>query len=129
MADNSLFQIELSRAYGIEEWKDDLKQLMRSAGKGQQSVFLFSDTQIKYQSFLEDINNLLNNGEVPNLFEADDKGEILELTRNLVKDQGKEGIESQEQLMAFFVETVKKNLHVVLCFSPIGNAFRSRIRM
>lgn len=29
-------------------------------------TFLFSDTQILYESFLEDINNILNNGEVPN---------------------------------------------------------------
>ena len=67
---------------------------MRSAGKGNKSVFLFSDTQIKYESFIEDVNNLLNNGEVPNLFEADERGEILEIARNVVKDQGKEGIES-----------------------------------
>jgi dynein heavy chain len=35
-------------------------------------VFLFSDTQISKESFLEDINNILNNGDVPNLFETED---------------------------------------------------------
>jgi dynein heavy chain len=34
---------------------------------------LFSDTQIVRESFLEDINNLLNSGEVPNLFPVDEK--------------------------------------------------------
>ena len=28
-----------------------------------------------------------------------------------------------------FIERVRRNLHVVLAFSPIGDAFRNRIRM
>jgi dynein heavy chain, axonemal len=33
------------------------------------------------------------------------------------------------QLYIYFIERVKKNLHIVLCFSPIGDAFRTRVRM
>lgn len=129
MADNKLKQIELTKNYGIEEWKTDLKELLKSSGKGDKSVFLFSDTQIKQESFIEDVNNLLNNGEVPNLFEADERGELLESARKLAKLEGREGVETTDQLLAFFTETVKKHLHVVLCFSPIGDTFRQRIRM
>ena len=32
------------------------------------------------------------------------------------------------QLMAFFVEMVRENLHVVVCMSPVGDAFRERLR-
>lgn len=42
-------------------------------------MFLITDTQIKEESFLEDIDNLLNTGEVPNLFAADEKAEIMEV--------------------------------------------------
>lgn len=42
-------------------------------------VFLITDTQIKEESFLEDIDNLLNTGEVPNIFAADEKSEIMEV--------------------------------------------------
>jgi len=38
--------------------------------------FLFSDTQIVFESFLEDINNLLNSGEIPNLFAPEEKVQI-----------------------------------------------------
>lgn len=45
--------------------------------------FLFSPLQIKQESFLEDINNLLNAGEVPNLYPADEKQEICDKMRQL----------------------------------------------
>ena len=32
------------------------------------------------------------------------------------------------KLFAFFVERVRANLHLVLCFSPIGDKFRQRAR-
>lgn len=32
-------------------------------------------------------------------------------------------------LYNFFVERVRQNLHVALAMSPIGNAFRNRLRM
>ena len=36
------------------------------------STFLMTDTQIMYESFLEDINNILNTGEITNLYVKED---------------------------------------------------------
>lgn len=56
---------QLSKAYEFTEWREDLKRVMRHAGADEKpTVFLFSDTQIKQEAFLVDINNLLNSGEV-----------------------------------------------------------------
>lgn len=42
-----LRQIEMSRTYGLTEWREDLKGIMKRAGFGEQPVvFLFSDTQV-----------------------------------------------------------------------------------
>jgi dynein heavy chain len=47
MAEYECFQIELSKNYGISEWRDDLKKVMLAAGlNNTQTVFLFSDTQV-----------------------------------------------------------------------------------
>ena len=60
-----LMQVEVSAQYSVVEWKEDLKKLMTKTGsEGKPTTFLFTDTQIKFESMLEDINNILNNGEV-----------------------------------------------------------------
>lgn len=65
MAEYSLFTIEISKSYSVTEWREDLRTVLRKAGSdGQPTVFLFSDNQLKDESFLEDINNILNMGEV-----------------------------------------------------------------
>lgn len=55
----------------------DIKKLYRLTGvENKPTVFLFNDTQIVDESFLEDINNILSSGEVPNLYKPDEFEEV-----------------------------------------------------
>lgn len=57
-----------------------LQTMLKSAGcQMKHTVFLLTDTQIKEESFLEDVDSLLNTGEVPNLFAVDEKAELNEV--------------------------------------------------
>lgn len=61
--------------------------MLRTSGvDGQDVSFVFSDTQIILESFLEDINNILNTGEVPNLFENEETEAIVGDLRPKLKD-------------------------------------------
>ncbi|RZF36882.1 hypothetical protein LSTR_LSTR004570 [Laodelphax striatellus] len=130
MSDMALFQIEIAKNYGISEWRDDLKVLLRRAGcEGKLQVFLFSDSQIKDEAFVEDINLILNTGDVPNLYASDEKADILDKMMNCARETNRKLDTTPLALYNFFLERVRNNLHVSLAMSPVGDQFRNRIRM
>ncbi|TPX70976.1 hypothetical protein CcCBS67573_g06369 [Chytriomyces confervae] len=126
VADYDVFQVEIAKNYGMVEWHEDIKKIFRSAGGlGRQTVFLFSDTQIQQEAFLEEINNILNSGEVPNLYPNDEKQELFEVMRN---NGARMGEATPAAMFQMFIDRCRENLHIVLCMSPVGEAFRNRLR-
>ncbi|KAF5297854.1 hypothetical protein FQA39_LY19240 [Lamprigera yunnana] len=76
---HSFFQPEITKNYGMNEWREDLKRVVKEAGGlGKHTVFLFTEGQIKEEGFLQDIEGLLNSGEVPNLFQIEEKQEVMD---------------------------------------------------
>ena len=101
--------------------------MLKTCGLEVQTVqFLFSDTQIVFESFLEDINNLLNSGEIPNLFAPEDRATINDELADKAKAAGVP--QTREAIYAYFVQLCRQNMHIVLAFSPVGDAFRDRCR-
>ncbi|KAG6609727.1 Axonemal dynein heavy chain [Phytophthora cinnamomi] len=129
MAEYKLFQIEISKSYSRTEWRNDIKKVLQLSGlNNQPTVFLFSDTQIVEEAYLEDINGLLNTGEVANLWANDELVQMNEALEPAATASGVNAGNSAE-LYNFFVGRCRTNLHIVLALSPIGEAFRRRLRM
>nr|XP_040043942.1 dynein heavy chain 2, axonemal isoform X1 [Gasterosteus aculeatus aculeatus] len=121
-----VFQVEVTKHYRKQEFREDIKKLYWLAGvDNKPTVFLFNDTQVVDESFLEDINNVLSSGEVPNLYKQDEFAEVC----NAVSDSARKNniTETPDCLFSYLIERVRNNLHIVLCMSPVGESFRNHI--
>lgn len=131
IAQYEMVRLEMVKGYGMKEWREDMvNSLFYAAGiESNPHVFLLPDTQIINEAFVEDVNNILNNGKIPNLYAQDDLSKIIEEMKDVHKsDDLIKGLEDAG-IMEVFEDCAKNSIHVVLAFSPIGEDFKRRLRM
>ncbi|XP_039357488.1 dynein heavy chain 17, axonemal isoform X17 [Mauremys reevesii] len=122
-----VFQITLKKGYGIPDLKLDLaSQYIKAAVKNTPTVFLMTDSQVAEEQFLVLINDLLASGEIPGLFQDDEVENIIGAMRPQVKSLGMQ--DTRENCWKFFIDKVRRQLKVILCFSPVGSTLRVRAR-
>lgn len=125
----SSYQITLTRIYNVNNLMDDMKHLYRvSGGLGQGITFIFTDNDIKEETFLECLNNVLSSGEIANLFAKDELDEIQTELIPVMKKVKPKTPPSGDNLYEFFISRARSNLHIVLCFSPVSYFFLSCLR-
>jgi dynein heavy chain len=71
---------------------------------------------------VEEICNLLNNGEIPNLFPQDERAKIIEEVIGAPQSA------SPNEKYQHFVQKCRLNLHIIICMQPVGESFRRRLR-
>ena len=125
----SVFQIKAHRGYSLEDFKDDLRTVMRRAGcRGEKICFIFDKSNIMDSGFLEYMNALLASGEVPGLFEGDDYSHLIHQCREGVSREGAAIINTSDEneLYKWFVGQVQRNLHIVFTMNPQSPDFYHR---
>jgi dynein heavy chain len=75
-----IFMIQLTRGYKEKEFREDLKKLFEMLVEGP-TLFLFTDSHVIEEGFLELINNLLTIGMVPALFDEEGKKAMIDKIR------------------------------------------------
>uniref|UniRef100_A0A3B3UDD1 Dynein axonemal heavy chain 11 n=1 Tax=Poecilia latipinna TaxID=48699 RepID=A0A3B3UDD1_9TELE len=121
-----VFQITLRKGYGINDLKSDIAALYIKVGvKNIGTVFLHTDAQIPDERFLVLINDMLAS-DIPDLFNDEEVDMIVASIRMELRGLGL--IDSRDNCWSFFIERIRRQLKVVLCFSPVGFTLRTRAR-
>ncbi|KAF8640937.1 hypothetical protein AX17_000584 [Amanita inopinata Kibby_2008] len=122
----SIFQIKVSNKYTGDDFDDDLRTVLRRAGcKGEKICFIMDESNVLDSGFLERMNTLLANAEVPGLFEGDEHAALMTACKEGSQRDGLM-LDSPEELYRWFTQQVAKNLHVVFTMNPPENGLASR---
>eukprot|EP00731_Ephydatia_muelleri_P024350 Em0016g621a len=122
----SVFQIKVHNKYSAADFDEDLRTVLRRSGtKDEKIVFILDESNILDSGFLERMNTLLANGEVPGLFEGD---EFTTLMTQCKEGSQKDGLllDSSEELYKWFTDQVMRNLHVVFTMNPSSEGLKDR---
>ncbi|KAG5220563.1 dynein heavy chain protein [Salix suchowensis] len=122
----SIFQIKVSNKYTGDDFDEDLRTVLRRAGcKSEKICFIMDESNVLDSGFLERMNTLLANAEVPGLFEGDEHAALMTACKEGSQRDGLM-LDSHEELYRWFTQQVAKNLHVVFTMNPPANGLASR---
>ncbi|KPI38240.1 Dynein heavy chain, cytoplasmic [Cyphellophora attinorum] len=122
----SVFQIKVHGKYSAEDFDDDLRNVLRRCGtQGQKLCFIMDESNVLDSGFLERMNTLLANGEVPGLFEGDEYASLMTACKEGAQRQGLL-LDSQEELYKWFTQQIVRNLHVVFTMNPPQEGLSSK---
>ncbi|KAH8923510.1 hypothetical protein BT69DRAFT_1319504 [Atractiella rhizophila] len=122
----SVFQIKVHNKYTGDDFDEDLRTVLRRAGcKGEKICFIMDESNVLDSGFLERMNTLLANAEVPGLFEGDEYAALMTSCREGAQKDGLM-LDTPDELYRWFTTQVAKNLHVVFTMNPPESGLASR---
>ncbi|KAK6637160.1 Dynein heavy chain, cytoplasmic [Polyplax serrata] len=122
----SVFQIKVHNKYTAEDFDEDLRSVLKRSGcKDEKIAFILDESNVLESGFLERMNTLLANGEVPGLFEGDEYTALMTQCKEGAQREGLM-LDSNEELYKWFTGQVMKNLHVVFTMNPSSEGLKDR---
>src|SRR3954451_7186229 len=122
----TVFQIKAHNKYSGADFDEDLREVLRRSGcKGEKICFIMDESNVLDSGFLERMNTLLANAEVPGLFEGDEYMSLMTACKEGAQRQGLL-LDSQEELYKWFTQQIVRNLHVVFTMNPPQEGLSSK---
>ena len=121
------FQIKITKNYSPKQFQADIQDLfLRIVQRNQAFTFIFSDNEITSEGIIEDVNNILSLGEIPNLYQKKDGKDDFQPIRDKLRDKIKR--ETDEKIYDNFISKIQQNLHISFCMSQSGSSLRTLSR-
>ncbi|XP_055612109.1 dynein heavy chain, cytoplasmic isoform X2 [Uranotaenia lowii] len=122
----SIFQIKVHNKYTSDDFDEDLRCVLRRSGcKDEKIAFILDESNVLDSGFLERMNTLLANGEVPGLFEGDEYTTLMTQCKEGAQREGLM-LDSSDELYKWFTQQVMRNLHVVFTMNPSTDGLKDR---
>lgn len=122
----SIFQIKVSKRYTSADFDEDLRDLLRRSGcKGERICFIMDESNILDPGFLERMNTLLANAEIPGLFEGDEYNALMTACKEASQRDGLM-LDNNDEVYRWFTKQVARNLHIVFTMNPPSEGLGNR---
>jgi dynein heavy chain 1 len=122
----TVFQVKVHNKYTMNDFDEDLKNVLKRSGcKREKIAFIVDESKVFDSSFLERMNTLLANGEVPGLFEGEEYVALMNLCKESTQKQGLK-LDSNDDLYKWFTSQVMKNLHIVFTMNPSDDGLKGK---
>ena len=123
----NVFQPSMHSKYSVADFEDDLRNVLKRAGcKGESICFMMDEANVLDSSFLERINTLLANSEIPGLFDGDEFSSLMTACKESSTRDGF-AYDSHDELYQWFTKQVAKNLHVVFTMNPPSGEMSDKV--
>lgn len=121
-----LAQLRVHTGYTIEDFELSLRELLICCAKGEKICYIIDESSIIETSFIERMNSLLANSEVPGLFEGEDLHSLYKVCQSESAAQGLL-LDSDDELYSWFTAQISENLHVVFTISDLDSNTKPQI--
>jgi dynein heavy chain len=124
-------QLEIRKDFNLKDFRIKLREMYERVGfrdkEARALCFIFADNDVVQETFLEDVQNMLNSGIVPNIYTADELANLRSEMVKMYKIAGNTN-ETPDAMNEWFYNRIKDNVHLSILMSPVGETFRSYCR-
>ncbi|KAK6201119.1 dynein heavy chain, cytosolic [Scheffersomyces amazonensis] len=125
---NGLEYISLNvhRQYSLQDFDSTLRRILLKCAQGDRICFMIDESNILETAFVERMNTLLANAEIPGLYEGEEYDTLMNVCVEQSHQQGL-SLDSKDELYSWFVSQISRNLHVVFNVSDTSDGFSPAI--